>query len=181
MLQCCSCSGCPAPSICTRARSWGCRRSWTFPTRRGRIPCGSDRTVARSAGTAAECRFPGATPGQCSGFSRDGATPWLPQPPSFGEYAASRQENDPDSTLSLYRDALALRRKLLPGVPAPLEWLPTGDREDVVAYRRGRVAVVCVFGAEGFVVSDAWGEVVISSASVDGRKLPGSGAAWLAT
>ena len=107
--------------------------------------------------------------------------PWLPQPPSFGEYAASRQEHDPDSTLSLYRDALALRRKLRPGMPATLEWLPTGDREDVVAYRRACVTVVCVFGAEVFVVPDAWGEVVISSVNADGRKLPGSSAAWLAT
>ena len=123
----------------------------------------------------------GATPGRRSASRATARRPGCRNPTSFGEYAASRQENDPDSTLSLYRDALALRRKLLPGVPAPLEWLPTGDREDVVAYRRGRVAVVCVFGAEGFVVSDAWGEVVISSASVDGRKLPGSGAAWLAT
>jgi alpha-glucosidase len=129
------------------------------------------------------CRvpLPWSDVGPTFGFSPDGATAWLPQPLTFGEYAASRQENDPDSTVSLYRDALALRRKLHPGVPATLEWLPTADREDVVAYRRGRVTVVCVFGGGGFVVPDAWGEVSISSASVDGRELPGSSAAWLAT
>src|SRR4029453_16944324 len=64
------------------------------------------------------CRVPlprGAA-GPTFGFPPDGATPWLPQPPTFGEYAASRQEHDPDSTLSLYRNALALRSELRPGV-----------------------------------------------------------------
>ncbi|MDX6413811.1 MAG: alpha-glucosidase, partial [Gaiellaceae bacterium] len=60
------------------------------------------------------CRVPlpwdgGAPP---FGFSPAAATaePWLPQPPSWGELTAARQEERDDSMLALYREALRLRR-----------------------------------------------------------------------
>ena len=42
------------------------------------------------------------------GFGRD-AEPWLPQPPAWAGLSAQAQDGDPDSTLSLYRRALAVR------------------------------------------------------------------------
>src|SRR5690606_9916428 len=35
---------------------------------------------------------------------------WLPQPTGWGSYAVNLQESDPDSFLSLYRQALGVRR-----------------------------------------------------------------------
>ena len=40
----------------------------------------------------------------------DGTAPWLPQPSYWGQYSVARQLGEPDSFLSLYRDALKLRR-----------------------------------------------------------------------
>lgn len=47
------------------------------------------------------------------------ARTWLPQPAWFGRYAVDVQEADPDSTLRLYRSALALRRRWVTGEKAP--------------------------------------------------------------
>jgi len=46
------------------------------------------------------------------GFSPAGAAadPWLPQPESWGAFGATRQAGEPDSMLSLYREALRIRR-----------------------------------------------------------------------
>jgi alpha-glucosidase len=44
------------------------------------------------------------------GFSATGSTPpWLPIPADWPDYAVSRQSADPSSTLTLYRQAIALR------------------------------------------------------------------------
>ena len=118
--------------------------------------------------------------GASFGFSPDdgAAAPWLPQPSSFGGYAAASQAADQSSTLSLYRAALLVRRQLLDGAAqAGLEWTDTG-RDDVLAYRRGRVTVVTVFGDEPFTAPAEWGEAVLASSPLDGRTLPGSSAGW---
>lgn len=107
-----------------------------------------------------------------------GAAPWLPQPAYFGEYAASNQVSDPHSTLSLYRSALSLRRKVLAGAADTLDWLELPGRDDVLAYSRGRVTVVCVFGQAAYPVPESWGKLVLASATVDGQVLPGPSTGW---
>lgn len=141
----------------------------------------------RSSGAEAGrdgCRvpLPWTDEGPTFGFSPAGSTarPWLPQPSFFGEYAASRQDADPQSTLFLYRHALERRRELLAGADVPLHWLPTEGRDDVLAYRRGRLSVVCAFDGEPFTVPAAWGVLVLASAEAAGRTLPGTSAAWFA-
>ena len=113
------------------------------------------------------------------GFSPADAAeqPWLPQPDCFAEYAVSAQAADPGSTLWLYRNALHLRRTLLEGAPESIEWRPTG-RDDVLAYRRGRLTVVCLFGDERYAVPEVWGELALASSEVSGRTVRGPGAAW---
>jgi len=139
------------------------------------------RSAGREVGRDG-CRvpLPWSDRGPTFGFSPagNGASLWLPQPPDFGDYAASRQAGDPASTLSLYRDALRLRGQLLTDAPESLEWLRT-DRNDVVAYRRGRVVVVCIFGSEAYALPEAWGEVVLASTRPESRALAGPSAAWL--
>ena len=50
--------------------------------------------------------------GASFGFSPPGATasPWLPQPAWWGAHAADAQDGVPGSMLSLYREALRIRR-----------------------------------------------------------------------
>jgi alpha-glucosidase len=53
--------------------------------------------------------------GPSFGFSRTDAAsppapPWLPQPAGWGEYSVAAQDGDPDSFLTLYREALRIRR-----------------------------------------------------------------------
>ena len=86
------------------------------------------------------CRVPLPWSGKAPpfGFSPDQAqaTPWLPQPTDWASRTAEGQADDPDSTLSLYREALRMRRSHLTGTDA-LEWIDSP--EGVLAFRRGRL------------------------------------------
>uniref|UniRef100_UPI0012FEB21F DUF3459 domain-containing protein n=1 Tax=Streptomyces prasinopilosus TaxID=67344 RepID=UPI0012FEB21F len=67
--------------------------------------------------------------------------PWLPQPADWAFYAVDRQSGDPGSMLTLYRQALRLRRTEPGFGDGPMTWLATG--EDVLAFRRDH-DLVCV-------------------------------------
>jgi len=69
--------------------------------------------------------------GSSFGFGDAGAH--LPQPAWFADVSVEAEEADPDSTLSLYRAALRLRREL--ESEESLEWIETG-RDDVLHFRR---------------------------------------------
>jgi alpha-glucosidase len=95
------------------------------------------------------------------GFSPDGAAPpWLPQPDWYGDFAASSQEDDVDSTLNLYRAALAARRGVFSG--ESLTWIDLG-RPDVVAFRRGDGICVTAFGSDPWELPAGLGTVVLRS------------------
>ena len=111
------------------------------------------------------------------GFGVD-ASPWLPQPSSWGELTAEKQDGDPGSMLTLYRTALRLRHEradFRSEASAPHE----ADGGDVLAFTRGNSTVVVVnFGDDP--VDLPAGEVLLSSVDlVDGR-LPSDATAWLA-
>ncbi|NUO55757.1 MAG: glycoside hydrolase family 13 protein [Hamadaea sp.] len=126
------------------------------------------------------CRIPlpWTTGSPAFGFSTTPET-WLPQPDWFARYAAENQWAQPDSTLRLHAEALRVRRELRGALPDALDWLTTG-RTDVLAYRRGRLTCVVVFGDEPFSVPGEWGSFVCASAEphADGT-MPGPSAAWL--
>jgi alpha-glucosidase len=122
------------------------------------------------------------------------ASPWLPQPESWGRYGADAAERDPSSMLSLYRAAAAWRRRLpdLGGSPdrspAPLEWV-LEDHPTVVAFARGDVIVAINTGADAVALPAQLvqgRQVVLSSAMptvgdvVTPDVLPGDTAVWLA-
>jgi alpha-glucosidase len=98
----------------------------------------------------------------------------LPQPEWFAAYAVSVQEADPDSTLNLYRGALALRPELFPG--DDFRWI---ESESSVLHfaRPGGVRCITNFGAEP--VALPAGEVLLSSAQLDHGRLPGDSTVWL--
>ncbi|WP_394554343.1 alpha-amylase family glycosyl hydrolase [Agromyces sp. MMS24-JH15] len=101
---------------------------------------------------------------------------WLPQPGEWADLARDRQVGDPASTLSLYRDALRIRRDLALGSGA-LEWATDlGLPSDVVAFRNGGLLVVANTGAEP--VALPAGEVVLASGPV-AETVPADTTVWV--
>ncbi len=115
------------------------------------------------------------------GFSQTGAS-WLPQPEQWAHLARSVQVDDPASTLSLYRELLAARRRFDLGAGA-LEWVDLELGTDVVAFRNGDVLVVANTGTTP--VALPAGDVIASSGPLSdgpaGTELPVDSAVWIAT
>lgn len=97
---------------------------------------------------------------------------WLPQPNSWGALSVEAQEGDPNSTLELYRVALAARRQ---NRPQALTWRESSNA-DVLVFDNGAFRCVTNFGDAPTAIS---GEVLVSSADVVDGMLPGNAAAWL--
>lgn len=120
------------------------------------------------------CRvpIPWTRTGASFGFGEGGSH--LPQPLWFGHYSVEAENEDPDSTLSLYRRALRLRRELL--TEETLEWVETG-RDDVLCFTRPHGwRIVSNFGTEPFPLPE--GEVLLTSGPVTDI-LPGETTVWL--
>jgi alpha-glucosidase len=129
------------------------------------------------------CRvpLPWTTEPETFGFSPpgSGAQPWLPQPAWFGTYAAAQQTGDVESTRSLYRAALRLRRQVFPPNVDATTWIDVPGRDDVVALRRGSAVCVTVFGDTSLQLPLEWGPVILASRPLEGRRLPGEATAWV--
>ncbi|WP_019950960.1 glycoside hydrolase family 13 protein [Kushneria aurantia] len=112
------------------------------------------------------------------GFS-DGAAaePWLPQPVSYARYAVDIQQDAPDSTLSLYRRLLALRRDYNLG-RGMLVW-HVSPRDDVMRVSNGDITVVLNLGSAPVALPE--GQVIAHSLpeAAGGRELAGNAAVWL--
>jgi alpha-glucosidase len=108
------------------------------------------------------------------GFSR--AQAWLPQPVDWAALTAAAQSDEPTSTLTLYRDAVRLRRRLLGASTAPLRWrdAPPG----VLAFDRPGVLTCVVNLAAEPVVLDSE-PVLVSGEQPHPTVLPPHSAAWL--
>ncbi|MFB7212364.1 alpha-amylase family glycosyl hydrolase [Streptomyces sp. NPDC056255] len=112
------------------------------------------------------------------GFSTAAAT-WLPQPQWFAPYGADRQEERGDSTLHLYRAALALRSAVPDLRGDGLVWteVPEGPG-GTLAFRRGRL--LCTVNCGPAPVSAPEGTVLLLSSVgefTDGKQ-PAESAAW---
>ncbi len=105
------------------------------------------------------------------GFTTGPAT-WLPMPEGWAGLTVEAQDADAGSVLSLYREALRLRRT----VSGDLTWLPAP--EGCLAFRRGSGLVV-LLNLTGGTVPLPEGQVLLASADVSGG-LPHDAAVWLA-
>jgi alpha-glucosidase len=113
------------------------------------------------------------------GFTPTGATatPWLPQPASWSGFIAEGQENRPGSMLSLYREALQIRR-VEPGLgDGSLRWLEAP--EGVLAFARsGRFAFVLNLSGAS-VELPPHDDVLLRSEPLEDGMLPSDTAVWL--
>ena len=109
------------------------------------------------------------------GFSPTGES-WLPQPADWSALARDVEEQDPESTLWLYRTLLATRRAHDLGA-AQLEWLD-GYGDDVIAVRTGDVTVIANIGTEP--VALPAGTLLVASDTFEGGELPADTTVWIA-
>jgi alpha-glucosidase len=101
---------------------------------------------------------------------------WLPMSPWMGNFSAESQDGVAGSTLTMYREALALR-KLEEGLgDGPMTWIEAG--KDVVAFSRpGKFACYINFGAAIEIPTGA--KVLISSGPLEGNSIPTDTAVWM--
>ncbi len=113
-------------------------------------------------------------------FGFGDAAPHLPQPAWFSDVSVAAQDVDADSTLSLYRRALALRRTLQTN--DELAWVLT-RRDDVLHIRRpGGWEVVANFGAEPYAYEPTTlpAPVLVSTDALTGNTVPADTTVWFA-
>ncbi|MEW9555380.1 glycoside hydrolase family 13 protein [Nonomuraea sp. NPDC050783] len=104
------------------------------------------------------------------GFSTKPET-WLPQPSWFADYAVDSQLDVQGSTLELHRQALKLRRDF----DGDFTWLPT-ERPDVLAFRRGDLIGVTVFGSEPY--PTPYGTPILASTEPAPGTVAANSTAW---
>ncbi|HET9648077.1 MAG TPA: glycoside hydrolase family 13 protein [Microlunatus sp.] len=122
------------------------------------------------------CRvpLPWTVDGPSYGFGPGSAN--LPQPAWFADCSVAAESERPDSTLSLYRDALRLRRTLLSG--DSFSWQDSAP--DTLAFRRsGGWLCFTNFGREPVELPP--GEVLLTSAPLEDGRLGSDTTAWLTT
>jgi alpha-glucosidase len=69
------------------------------------------------------------------GFGPEGSEPWLPQPAAWRGYTVAAESADPGSMLTLYREALRIRRREADLGDARFEWSASPD--GTLVFRRG--------------------------------------------
>jgi alpha-glucosidase len=131
------------------------------------------------------CRVPLPWSGTKSpfGFSSKHSTgePWLPQPAEFVRFTVEAEEKDPQSMLSLYKQALAIRKADEALGDGPFEWIDLGP--GALAFRRAD-DFICVTNFADQALELPRGELILASTELsdagDGiRKLPTDSTAWL--
>jgi len=125
------------------------------------------------------CRVPLPWQAAAPGFGFTEGIPWLPQPEGWGLHAASGQEHDAGSFLTLYRRAAAARRRFLAagGPGTDICWQDAGA--GVLAFRRGRLLCLVNFGAGDFPLPA--GELVLASEPGTRGTLATDTSAWVLT
>lgn len=106
---------------------------------------------------------------------------WLPQPDDWSHLTVAAQQQDPDSTLALYRAALRIRRtRPAPDPTAPPTWLSAPDAP-YLAFRRGALVCLVNLGAEPLRLPPLGlpGRPALGSGPFDGDTLPPDTALWL--
>lgn len=110
-----------------------------------------DPTFARTNGERIGrdgCRvpLPWTNHGQSCGFSATGQT-WLPQTDEWANLSRESQRKDPNSTLSMYKNALKMREERGLG-SGSFAWLPEYASDNVIAFINESTVVIMNMGKE---------------------------------
>ena len=122
------------------------------------------------------CRVPLPWAAGREGFGFSSGVPWLPQPDWFADHAVDRQLGWSESMLHLYRDALALRRRLPALISHEFRWLRS--EPGVLAFTRGDGFCCIVNCSSRVVAAPVDGELLLASHQEAGDKLPPNSATW---
>lgn len=131
------------------------------------------------------CRIPmpWETTGANLGFTGEGIRPWLPIPREWAALCVAAQEQDPDSMLSLYRRALAVRRVSSALGRGTLNWAWSWDEAgerlafDLVGTEETVRVVANLSRAEANLPE---GDLLLASEPLVSGRLPPDAAAWVA-
>ncbi|PYI66686.1 alpha-amylase [Arthrobacter livingstonensis] len=137
-----------------------------------------DPTFFRNAGVEIGrdgCRVPLPWTATDVSFGFGDAPAHLPQPDWFAGVAVSVQDQDPASTLELYRKALALRPRLQ--AAEELSWVKNANPDVLEFVRPNGWTVVTNFGASA--VELPAGTVLLTSVPLADGLLPAEATAWL--
>jgi alpha-glucosidase len=111
------------------------------------------------------------------GFT-SGDTTWLPMPDDWASVTVEAEQGDPNSTLTLYQIALALRHRLPELTAKNYAWAPAAD--GCIAVRRGEhFLLVTNLGESGTPLPA--GEVLLASGPLAPGTLPENTSVWLRT
>jgi alpha-glucosidase len=129
------------------------------------------------------CRIPMPwTTGANLGFTKARAKPWLPIPREWASLSVAAQHGSSDSMLSLYRQALRVRRASTALGRGTLKWVsPAVDAEDLLVYdvAGGGSTVRVVVNLSGAAIDLPEGELLFASQPVVAGQLPAIAAAWV--
>jgi alpha-glucosidase len=106
-----------------------------------------------------------------NGFNQTGKA-WLPQPESYAALSRDHQVGKPDSTLTMYQQALKLRSELKLG-EGSFDWV---SKTAVLTYQNGNVRVIHNFSSEPVRLE---GEVLLSSMTLAAGNLLPNDTAWV--
>jgi alpha-glucosidase len=123
------------------------------------------------------CRvpLPWTISGNSFGFGSGGSH--LPQPQWFKELAVEAQERDVNSTLAIYRTALAARKKYQS--TEDLTWVKSGDPE-VLHFKRAN-DWHCIMNFNGAPYKLPKGEILVASGVITGNKVSKNTCVWVKT
>nr|WP_153340744.1 glycoside hydrolase family 13 protein [Nocardia aurantia] len=122
------------------------------------------------------CRVPIPWGGEAPTFEFTTGRPWLPIPPQWSQLTVEAQSERPDSTLSLYRLAIEIRRARTEFTGEAVEWLPA-PAGCLILRRPGGLR--CVLNASTEPIPLPVGEVLLASAPLADGLLPPDAAAWV--
>ncbi|MUL68345.1 alpha-amylase [Mycobacterium sp. CBMA 234] len=122
------------------------------------------------------CRVPLPWSGDVApyGFSTTADT-WLPMPPNWATLTVAAQSGQPDSTLTLFRRAIELRRGRTT-LGRSVRWLPTAP--DLLAFQC-EDGLVCLLNAGRTPVDLPAGTVLLTSGPLPDGRMPPDTAVWL--
>ncbi|MGP9033701.1 glycoside hydrolase family 13 protein [Glutamicibacter mysorens] len=121
------------------------------------------------------CRVPLPWESQGSSYGFGAGGSHLPQPQWFSRYAVDAQEQDPASTLSFYRRAMALRHELQSA--EELAWEASPNEHVLHFSRPGGWHSITNFGTTPVALPE--GELLLASAPLEDGLLPANATAWL--